>query len=112
MSTTEEERDRLKAAMDAVDMDYVKEAEGVYNELMVSYPLALAKSTSKKEREDRQMLKNGNVVYGEIVFETMGIVLEKIKKYYGRPNVGSSGSEGVLQSKGGSFYDLGSGKLA
>ena len=61
----------------------------------------------------------------------LGTVLEKIKKVYGRPNVGASGASGwcqffhikysddmeainfatlgIIQSKGGIFYDLGSG---
>ena len=37
------------------------------------------------------------------------MVLEKIKKIYGKPDVGSSGYLGVLQQRGGLFYDLGSG---
>jgi hypothetical protein len=34
--------------------------------------------------------------------------LEKIKNIYGKPNVGTSGPNGVMQ-RGGIFYDLGSG---
>ena len=37
------------------------------------------------------------------------IVLQKIKNYHGKPNKGSSGYDGVMQGRGGTFYDLGSG---
>ena len=40
---------------------------------------------------------------------TSAITLEKIKKIYGRPDIGSSGPNGVMQVRGGIFYDLGSG---
>ena len=39
----------------------------------------------------------------------LGIVFEKIKNKYGKPNVGNSGPNGFLQKRGGIFYDLGSG---
>lgn len=45
----------------------------------------------------------------EIAFETFAIAIEKIRKVYGRPDVGHSGYQGVLQGRGGIFYDLGSG---
>lgn len=109
MASSAEELERIKLANESVDSDLIKEAEGVYSELMGSYPVALGKSASKKEREEREITKNGNLVYGEVTFETLAIVIEKIKKFYGLPNIGSSGSEGVLQSKGGAFYDLGAG---
>jgi hypothetical protein len=37
------------------------------------------------------------------------MALQKIVDVYGKPDVGSSGEEGVLQNRGGMFYDLGSG---
>lgn len=81
---------------------------------------------SKKERDELN-LKDSTLVYGEITFDMLGTVLEKIKKVYGKPNVGASGVSGtyhirvnnlilkppsfvgIIQSKGGIFYDLGSG---
>lgn len=36
-------------------------------------------------------------------------MIQKIKYKYGKPNVGSSGQNGVLQARGGYFFDLGSG---
>ena len=36
-------------------------------------------------------------------------MFEKIKKKYGKPGNAYNGPEGFLQSKGGLFYDLGSG---
>ena len=38
-----------------------------------------------------------------------GMALQKIVDVYGKPDVGASGEEGVLQCRGGMFYDLGSG---
>lgn len=54
-------------------------------------------------------MKDPNLTYGEITFETLGTILEKIRKIYGKPNKGSSGPLGYLQRRGGIFYDLGSG---
>ena len=69
----------------------------------------MSKAASKRERDEKQ-LKSVNLVYGEISFETLGIAFEKIKKRYGKPYVGTSGSSGVLQGlSGGKFFDLGSG---
>lgn len=69
----------------------------------------MAKAASKRERDEKD-LKQMNLVYGEITFESLAIVIEKIKKRYGRPYVGTSGNLGVLQqSYSGKFYDLGSG---
>ncbi len=97
MASSQEELDKIKSANESVDQDLVKEAESVYQELMGSYPVALGKATSKKEREERELTKQGNLVYGEMTFETLAVVIEKIKKSYGLPNIGSSGSEGILQ---------------
>ena len=69
----------------------------------------MSKAASKRERDEKQ-LKSVNLVYGEIAFETLGIAFEKIKRRYGKPYVGTSGSTGVLQGlNGGKFFDLGSG---
>lgn len=35
--------------------------------------------------------------------------MDKIKRVYGKPEVGHSGFSGILQQQGGIFYDLGSG---
>jgi tRNA G46 methylase TrmB len=45
----------------------------------------------------------------EISFESFAIAIEKIRKVYGKPDVGHSGYTGVLQQRGGLFYDIGSG---
>ena len=87
----------------------MKDSQKLYDTLTSQFTISMAKSASKRERDEKQ-LKSMNLVYGEITFESMGIVLEKIKKRYGKPYVGSSGSVGILQSShGGVFYDLGSG---
>ena len=87
----------------------VKESQKLYDSLTSQFTISMAKAASKRERDEKQ-LTSMNMVYGEITFESMGIILEKIKKRYGKPYVGTSGSTGVLQqSHGGIFYDLGSG---
>jgi Histone methylation protein DOT1 len=80
----------------------------VYDHVTAAFPITLGKVTSKKEREEAGK-KDNNLIYGEITFDTFGIVIEKIRRIYGKPDVGSSGPDGVLQHRGGIFYDLGSG---
>ena len=58
-----------------------------------TFCLRTGKAVSKKEREELN-LKDSTLVYGEITFDMLGTVLEKIKKVYGRPNVGASGASG------------------
>jgi hypothetical protein len=36
-------------------------------------------------------------------------IMNKIKNNYGKPYVGASGEDGILQRRGGYFYDLGCG---
>lgn len=45
----------------------------------------------------------------EVSFESFAVAIEKIRKIYGKPDVGHSGYTGILQQRGGIFYDLGSG---
>jgi SAM-dependent methyltransferase len=91
-----------------IDMVFIMENEKIYQELIREIPLSLGKSTSKKER-DEQGLKSPTLAYGEIEYQTFGVILEKIKKVYGKPDVGTSGSSGFCQVRGGTFYDLGCG---
>ena len=96
-------------AMAFLDMVFVLEAEKIYNDIVEAYPVAMGKAASKKERDDLGLQKTATLVYGELDFKTLGIAIQKIQKIYGKPDVGSSGPMGILQSKGGQFYDLGSG---
>ena len=57
--------------------------------------LSTGKAVSKKEREELN-LKDSTLVYGEITFDMLGTVLEKIKKVYGKSNVGASGASGFV----------------
>eukprot|EP01041_Mallomonas_annulata_P007443 gene7443-15223_t len=91
-----------------IDLNAVKASQAIYDDLVSSFPTSVGKASSKKEREDLK-LNSSTLVYGEISFEAFGITFEKIKKIYGRPNVGSSGPNGFMQTRGGIFYDLGSG---
>lgn len=104
----DEEEEKLAIMMSQLDMVFVIECKDIFDSVMQSFPPTLGKAVSKKEREELQ-LKDPNLVYGEITFDTLGVVFEKIKKVYGRPFQGHSGPVGFLQSRGGIFYDLGSG---
>ena len=82
----------------------------MFDDLMKTFPVALGKSVSKKEREEKELKRDTNLVYGEVTFEALATVIEKIKKVYGLPNAYDSGAEGFLQpGQRGMFYDLGSG---
>jgi hypothetical protein len=107
-SSKDEEQERRALMMEKIDMGAVLEAKEVYDAVMQSFPTTLGKSVSKKERDDLG-LKDASLVYGEITFETFAVVMEKIKKVYGLPFANSCGPAGMLQSRGGIFYDLGSG---
>lgn len=99
----------VSANLAELDLASILEKKPIYDDLVVPFPTTLGKAVSKKEREEMD-LRNSTLIYGEAVFETLGTVLEKIRKVYGKPNRGSSGPTGVLQSnRGGVFYDLGSG---
>ena len=107
-STFDSEEENKAAMLAKLDMVAVLDAKDIYDSVMQAFPTSLGKAVSKKERDELKM-KEATLVYGEITFETFGTVFEKIKKVYGRPNMGASGPAGFLQSRGGIFYDLGSG---
>jgi len=92
----------------AIDMVHILHSQAIYDDLVKPFPVTLGKATSKKER-DNMKTKAPTLVYGEIDFMTFGRIMEKIKKIYGLPDVGSSGPIGILQRSGGVFYDLGAG---
>lgn len=96
-------------AMAFIDMVFVLEAEKMYDDITEAYPVAMGKAASKRERDELGLQKTATLVYGELDFKTLGIALQKIQKIYGKPDVGASGPMGALQSRGGQFYDLGSG---
>lgn len=104
----DDEEEALANIMSKLDMVSVFEGKEIFDSIMQSFPVTVGKAVSKKEREELN-LKDPNLVYGEVTFETMGILIEKIKKVYGKPYQGSSGPQGFLQGRGGIFYDLGSG---
>ncbi len=107
-AVADEEEEKRNNMLSKLDMVSVLEAKDIYDSIMQAFPPTLGKSVSKKERDELN-LKTPNLVYGEITFETFGTVIEKIKKVYGLGGVGASGPTGVLQTRGGIFYDLGSG---
>mmetsp|Transcript_13942 Transcript_13942/g.20854 ORF Transcript_13942/g.20854 Transcript_13942/m.20854 type:complete len:272 (+) Transcript_13942:85-900(+) len=91
-----------------LDMRHVESMRSIYDAIMEQFPSDFGKALSKKERAEK-MLSMTTLIYGEIDFDSFGICIEKIKQIYGKPNVGASGPQGVLQGRGGLFYDLGSG---
>jgi hypothetical protein len=103
-----DEDDKLDIKVAEIDMAHVVTSKAIYDHVVASFPVALGKAASKKEREERN-LRETTLVYGEISFEAFGIVIEKIKKIYGRQDTGASGEYGILQGRGGTFIDLGSG---
>mmetsp|Transcript_2302 Transcript_2302/g.3527 ORF Transcript_2302/g.3527 Transcript_2302/m.3527 type:complete len:273 (-) Transcript_2302:197-1015(-) len=91
-----------------LDISQVEASRSVYDTIMEEFPSEFGKSISKKEREEKKLYIS-TLIYGEIDFDSFGICIQKIKQIYGKPNVGASGAQGVLQGRGGLFYDLGSG---
>jgi hypothetical protein len=87
----------------------VDELKEMYDGLVVDLPLNVGKGTSKKERSELK-LSAQSFVYSEIPWESFSVIIQKIKRRYGKSGVGSSGEYGILQGSGGIFYDLGSGK--
>lgn len=105
----EDEEEVTKDPLDGLDMAFVADSKKIYDNICAQITITMGKAASKRERDEKQ-LKSLALVYGEITFETMGIIIEKIRKKYGKPFVGTSGPTGLLQgSSGGTFYDLGSG---
>lgn len=90
MSKIEEETEdaALQAMLSKLDLVSVLEAKEIFDSIMQSFPATLGKAVSKKEREELQ-LKDPNLIYGEVAFESLGTVFEKIKKVFGRPYQGN-----------------------
>jgi hypothetical protein len=90
MSTDQFMDDYEKSSINLATLDMVSviEKKAIFDEIFQQFPLTLG--VSKKEREELD-LKNSTLVYGEIPFETLGMIFEKIKKIYCKPNKGFSG---------------------
>jgi len=94
-----------------VDKQFITKMESVYDDIVADFPLTIGRAASRRDREDPdgpEFHKQRYLTYNEIEFEAIGVAIEKIKKIYGQPGKGTSGI-GVLQHKGGVFYDLGCG---
>lgn len=91
-----------------LDIPYINEMKSIYENILAQFPSDLGKIVSKKEREQLKLYLT-TLIYGEIDFDSFGLIIQKIKKVYGLPNVGASGPNGFLQHRGGYFYDLGAG---
>jgi hypothetical protein len=90
------------------DEDFVNLVHEVYLTATKPYPPTIGKSVSKRERDETHE-DSPDYMYSEMEFISLAVVLQRIKKKFGRPGKNFSGEEGVLQNMGGSFFDLGSG---
>lgn len=103
---------KAQTAMDMVDKAHIEAMEIIYFEITADFKLNMGRDASKRDRthpdSPPEVVRNRNLVYSEIEFETIALVIEKIKKFYGVANRGASGY-GRLQHRGGVFYDLGCG---
>lgn len=106
MSTNEVNEEQISEADSA--KAHLAECKDIYLDIAKLFPTDLGKSLSKKERDDKN-LKDKTLVYGEVTFDSLASTFAKIKNKYGKPYIGDSGPDGVFQSPGGKFYDLGSG---
>lgn len=93
----------------SLGVDGWSDMQRIYHDLFEEIPVAVGKALSKKERRESGREDATTLIYGEITFESFALALEKIRTKYGKPGVGSSGKDGVLQSPGGLFCDIGSG---
>ena len=111
-SSSKDGNSNNKVQSNQIDVRFIDDMEEIYDKIMNEYPLSYGALASKKDRTNEylpQWHRNNNLVYSEIDFTTIGYIIEKINKVHGRPNTGASGHSGKLQSRGGMFYDLGSG---
>lgn len=100
-----------KAASHSIDKNFISKMEAVYDDIVSDFPLTVGRAASRRDREDPdgpEFHKQRHLTYNEMEFEAIGVIIEKIKKIYGQPGKGASGI-GVLQHRGGVFYDLGCG---
>ena len=51
----------------------------LYEHIVGAFTLDLGKAVSKRERTNKGLLKNINLVYGEITFDALESILNKIK---------------------------------
>lgn len=67
--------------------EYIVSANEAFDHIVGAFPITLGKATSKRERNEKHLGKDNNLVYGEITFEAFGIVFQKIKEIYGRAGI-------------------------
>lgn len=104
---------RNPAAVSAkLDTAFMNKCEDDFDKFCDEFTTMKGQAASKRDRETAEdpVYKSADYTYTEIEFKTIAVVIEKIRKVYGVPNVACSGLSGVLQHKGGFFYDLGSGQ--
>lgn len=72
------------------------DVEPLYENLTSFFPIAMGKSTSRKERIAKS-LTSSNLLYSEVTFDMMASIMRQLKEL------------GVLKRKQGKFFDLGAG---
>ena len=104
-----------------------EQLKALFIEITESFPVQVGKAISKKEREETKQFQS-RLTYGEIDFDSFGkylifwlcvfiasliecvaLIFSRIKEVHGKPFIGESGEDGMLQRRGGYFYDLGCG---
>ncbi|GMH91956.1 hypothetical protein TL16_g12207 [Triparma laevis f. inornata] len=106
----EEERERGERGEEEIhfNTERIRKARNVYDNCTKLYSAAVGKRVAKREREECE-LEDLSFAYGEVSFEAVCQVITKIVKKFGKEGEGTSPPEGILQGKGGRYYDLGSG---
>ena len=66
---------------------YIKDAMAAFDHIVGAFPITLGKAMSKRERNEKRLSKDNNLVYGEITLEAFGLVFQKIKELYGKPGI-------------------------
>jgi hypothetical protein len=82
METDDSSVNALVKQLDSLDLSRFSSARKQYEEIMNPYPTVVGKAISKKNRQEMNY-KQSNLIYGEVVFDTLAIVLERIIKVYG-----------------------------
>lgn len=85
-----------------------EQLKALFVEITESFPVQVGKAISKKEREETKQFQS-RLTYGEIDFDSFALIFSRIKEVHGKPFIGESGEDGMLQRRGGYFYDLGCG---
>ena len=74
--------ENISGLLKSLDLSRISKVEKQFDDIMNPYPTIVGKAISKKNREEMNY-KQSNLIYGEVTFNTIAIVLERIIKVYG-----------------------------